>query len=66
MLNYEPIEKHDPMPSPNFEFSVFEAEEEEIEEIPEEISRLLEKEEKAIQPHEEPLVVINLVIKRAK
>ena len=49
-LNHEPIEKHDPMPSPNFEFPVFEAEEEEIEEIPEEISRLLEKEEKVIQP----------------
>ena len=38
------------MPSLNFAFLGFEAEEEEIEEIPEEISRLLEKEEKVIQP----------------
>ena len=37
---------------PNFEFPVYEAEEEEEEEIPAEISRLLEREEKAIQPHE--------------
>ena len=33
-----PIKTYNPTPSPNFEFPVFEAEEEEDEEIPEEIS----------------------------
>lgn len=47
------------MHSPNFEFHVFEAEEE-YEEIPEEIARLLELERKTIQPHREVLEVINL------
>ena len=48
------------MPSPNFEFPVFETEEEEDEEIPYEISRLLQQEEKSIQPHKESVEVINL------
>ena len=48
------------MPSPNFEFPVFEAEEEEDEEIPDEISQLLQQEERAIQPYKEPIEVINL------
>ncbi|MCI71959.1 RNA-directed DNA polymerase (Reverse transcriptase), partial [Trifolium medium] len=48
------------MPSPNFEFPVFEADEEDNEEIPNEISRLLEHEGRAIQPHEELLEIINL------
>src|SRR3954466_183687 len=48
------------MPSPNFEFPVFEAEEEEEEEIPDEISRLLKHEERTILPHKEPLEQINL------
>jgi hypothetical protein len=39
---------------------VFEAEEDDSEGIPDEISRLLEHEGKTIQPHEEPLKVINL------
>jgi hypothetical protein len=47
----KPIEYHNPAPSPNFEFHVFEAEEDEDEEIPDEISRLLEHEKKTIQPH---------------
>ncbi|WJX23763.1 hypothetical protein P8452_12952 [Trifolium repens] len=55
-----PIEHNNLMPPPNFEFPVFEAEEEDNEGIPDEISRLLEHEDKAIQPHEEPLEVINL------
>ena len=58
--NVTPIESNDLMPSPNFDFPVFEAEEESDEEIPYEISRLLEQEEKAIQPHKEPIEVINL------
>src|SRR4030043_1275191 len=55
----KPVEQYNPMPSPNFEFPVFEAEEEE-EEIPKEIARLLEQERKGIQPHEEILKVVNL------
>ncbi|XP_058772888.1 uncharacterized protein LOC131646985, partial [Vicia villosa] len=55
-----PIECNNPMPSPNFEFPVFEAEEEEEEEIPDEISRLLKHDERAILPHKEPLEKINL------
>ena len=55
-----PIEKRDHVPSPNFEFLVFEAEEEEDEEIPDEISPLLQQEERAIQPYKEPIEVINL------
>ena len=48
------------MLSPNFEFPVFEAEEEEDMEIPDEIAWLLRQEEKAIQPHQETIEVINL------
>jgi len=48
------------MISPNFESPVYEAEEEENEEIPDEISRLLEQERKTIQPYGEALEVINL------
>ena len=54
------------MPSPNFEFPVFEAEEEEDEEIPDEISRLLQQEEKTIHPHKETVEVINLGSKEDK
>ncbi|KAI5436613.1 hypothetical protein KIW84_022934 [Lathyrus oleraceus] len=55
-----PIEHNDPTPSPNFEFPVFEAEEDDVEEIPDEITRLLEQEEKIIQPHLENLETVNL------
>jgi len=48
------------MISPNFEFPVYKAEEEENEEIPDEISRLLEQERNPIQPYGEALEVINL------
>ena len=54
------IETNDPLPPPNFEFLVFRAEEEDSEEIPDEISRLLEHDEKTIQPFEEPVEMINL------
>ncbi|XP_058784441.1 uncharacterized protein LOC131659246 [Vicia villosa] len=57
---YKPVENNDPRPPPNFEYPVYEAEEESSEEIPEEISRLLEHEKKIIDPHKEPLEVINL------
>ena len=56
----EPFEQRNSMISPNFESPVYEAEEEEEEEIPDEISRLLEQERKTIQPHEEAIEVINL------
>ncbi|KAI5418068.1 hypothetical protein KIW84_042637 [Lathyrus oleraceus] len=56
----KPIEHNDPTPSPNFEFPVFEAEEDDVEEIPDEITRLLEHEEKIIQPHLENMETINL------
>lgn len=39
------------MPSHNFDFPVFEVEEESDEEIPDEIFRLLEQEEKVIHPY---------------
>jgi len=39
---HEPVEQPNPMISPNFEFPVYEAEDEENEGIPDEISRLLE------------------------
>ena len=54
------IENNDPMPPPNFEFPMFGAEEEDIEDIPDEISRLLEHDEPTIQPFEEPIEMINL------
>ncbi|KAI5411692.1 hypothetical protein KIW84_056677 [Lathyrus oleraceus] len=56
----KPVEHNDPTPSPNFEFSVFEAEEDDVEEIPDEITSLLEHEEKIIQPHLENLETVNL------
>ncbi|KAI5414903.1 hypothetical protein KIW84_040386 [Lathyrus oleraceus] len=56
----KPIEHNDPTQSPNFEFPVFEAEEDDVEEIPDEMTRLLEHEEKIIQPHLENLETINL------
>src|SRR4051812_9851667 len=55
-----PVETYDRMTSPSFEFPVFEAEEEEDEEISKEISRLLQQKEEAIQPYNEPLEIINL------
>src|ERR1051325_2685480 len=54
------IERNNSMLSPDFEFPMFDAEEEVEEEIPDEISRLLKDEERIIQPHKEPLEAINL------
>ena len=44
----KPIERNDIMPSPNFEHAVFEAEEEDWDEIPEEVARQFENEEDTI------------------
>jgi hypothetical protein len=55
-----PIEYNDPSPSPNFEFPVFEAEEESDEEVSDELSRLLEHDEKTIQSFEEQIELVNL------
>ncbi|KAI5443647.1 hypothetical protein KIW84_012336 [Lathyrus oleraceus] len=53
-LVLKPVEYNDPTPSPNFDFPVFEAEEEsDDEEVSDELSRLLEHEEKAIQSFED-------------
>ena len=56
----KPVYYYDPAPSPNFEYPVYGAEEEEYDEIQEEVSRFLEREESSIQPYKEPLEVINL------
>ncbi|KAI5431059.1 hypothetical protein KIW84_035278 [Lathyrus oleraceus] len=50
-LFLKPIEHSDRTSSPNFEFPVFEAEEDDVEGIPDEISRLLEQEKKVTQLH---------------
>ncbi|KAI5400399.1 hypothetical protein KIW84_065331 [Lathyrus oleraceus] len=55
-----PIEYNDPSPSPNFKFPVFEAEEESDVEVSEELSRLLEQDEKIIHPFEEQIELVNL------
>ena len=44
----KPIEYNDPTPSLNFECPVYGTEEEDYDEIPEEVSRLLEHEENTI------------------
>ena len=56
----KPVEYNEPAPSTNFECPLYGAEEEDYDEIPEEVSRLLEHEENSIQPYKEPLEVINL------
>jgi hypothetical protein len=48
-LFLKPIEHNDRTSSPNFEFPVFEAEEDDVEGIPDGISRLLEQEKKITQ-----------------
>ena len=57
---FKPIEYNDPTPSPNFELLVFEADEGSDEEVSDELTRLLEHEEKAIQPFEEQIELVNL------
>jgi len=60
-LNHnKPVEHSDPSVPPTFESPVFGAEDEEDDDIPDEIARLLEQEEKAIQPHQEEIELINL------
>src|ERR1044072_2024321 len=59
-LIHKTVENNDPAPSSNFEHPVYVAEEEEFDEIPEEVSRLLEREENTIHPCKESLEVINM------
>ena len=59
-LILKPIEHNDPTPSPNCGFPVFEAEEDDVEGIPDEITRLLEHEKKIIQLYLEDLETVNL------
>jgi len=61
----KPVEQDNHMPSPNFEFPVYKAEEKE-EDIPDEISLLLEQERRTIQPYGEELQVINLGTEEVK
>ncbi|KAI5407865.1 hypothetical protein KIW84_053922 [Lathyrus oleraceus] len=56
----KPIEYNDPSPSRNFEFHVFEAEEESDIEVSDELSRLLDQDEKTIQSFEEQIELVNL------
>jgi len=60
-LNHnKPVEHSDPTFPLTFEFPVYEAEDEEDNDIPYEITRLLEQEEKTIQTHQEEIEFINL------
>ena len=60
MNHNKPVEHSDPTFPSTFEFPVYEAEDEEDNDIPYEITRLLEQEEKTIQPHQEEIELINL------
>lgn len=53
LMNSKPIENNDPALSSKLEFPIYEAEEESEEDsdIPKEITRLLEHEEKTIHPY---------------
>ncbi|KAI5388793.1 hypothetical protein KIW84_074451 [Lathyrus oleraceus] len=55
-----PIEDIDPSPSPNLKFPVFEADGESDKEVSDGLSRLLEHDEKTIQPFEEQIELVNL------
>ena len=56
----KPVECNDPAPSPNCEYLVYVAKEDEYDEMLEEFSRLLEHEENTIQSYKESLETINL------
>jgi len=56
----EPVEHSDPMFLQIVESPVFEAEDEDSDDIPDEIARLLKQEEKTIRPHQEEIELINL------
>lgn len=58
----DPVDNSSTIANYNFENPIYQAEDGKDEdcEVPVEISRLLQQEEKAIQPHEEPIEVVNL------
>lgn len=60
MNHNEPVEHGNPTVPSNFESPVYEAEDEEYDDIPYEITRLLEQEKRAIQPYQEEIELINL------
>ena len=56
----EPVEHGNSMLLQTVESPVFETEDEDSDDIPDEIARLLEQEEKTIRPHQEEIELINL------
>src|SRR3954462_5075051 len=58
----DPVDNNSAIASHDFENPIYQTEDESEEdcEVPRELAKLLEQEEKAIQPHEEPIEVINL------
>src|SRR3954467_1120276 len=58
----DPVDNESAITSHDFENPIYQTEEESEEdyEVPRELARLLEQEEKTIQPHEEPIEIINL------
>src|SRR3954469_21258533 len=58
----DPVDNDYSIASHDFENPIYQTEDESEEdcEVPRELARLLKQEEKAIQPHEEPIEVINL------
>ena len=56
----KPVEHSNSMLLQTVESPVFETEEEDSNDIPDEIARLLEQEEKTIRPHQEEIELINL------
>lgn len=60
----DPVDNSSTIANYNFENPIYQAEDGKDEdcEVPVELARLLQQEEKAIQPHEEPIEVVNLGI----
>src|SRR4051812_23531319 len=58
----DPVDNNSAIANHEFENLIYQTEDESEEycEVPRELARLLEQEERTIQPHEEPIEVINL------
>lgn len=61
-ITNKPVKFGDPTTSYNFEFPIYQAEEDSEEDFdfPKEMTRLLKHESKALQPHQEPMETNNL------